>query len=120
MNNEKCLEYYMDSKRYSKEDVERNIEETKKEYPKKRMKVDVSLNNFGVYVITFRFENKNTIFSRIVLFLKRKLKKTLLLQDRNIIKKNKKIKQSKEKSRLEKYYGHTYGQYKTTKTYKPY
>ena len=120
MDNEKCLEYYMDSKKYSKEDIEKNIEETKKEYPKKKIKVNVSLNDFGVYVITFRFENKNTIFNRIVLFLKRKFNKTLLLQDKNIIKKNKKIKQSKEKSRLEKYYGHKYGQYRETKTYKPY
>ena len=32
----KCLEYYLDSKVYNYEDVEKNIEETKKDFPKKK------------------------------------------------------------------------------------
>mgnify|MGYP001195578496 FL=1 len=77
----KCLEYYLDSKVYNYEDVEKNIEETKKDFPKKKFSVNVTTNSFGMYVITFNFENKKTWFSKIILYFKRK--KTLMLQDAN-------------------------------------
>ena len=51
----KCLEYYLDSKVYNYEDVEKNIEETKKDFPKKKFSVNVTTNSFGMYVITFNF-----------------------------------------------------------------
>lgn len=113
MNREKCLKYYFDSKVYSHQEIQKNIEETKKEFPKKEVKVDIQLNQFGVYVITFYFENKNTIWNKIKIYFRRKSKKTLLLQEKN---ENK----SKAKNRLEKYYGREYGKYKETKTYRPY
>ena len=113
MNREKCLKYYFDSKIYSNQEIEKNIEETKKEFPKNDVKVDIQLNQFGVYVITFYFENKNTIWNKIKIYFRRKSKKPLLLQEKN---ENK----SKTKNRLEKYYGRQYGQYKETKTYRPY
>ena len=59
-NTSKCLEYYLDSKVYNYEDVEKNIEETKKDFPKKKFSVNVTTNSFGMYVITFNFENKKT------------------------------------------------------------
>ncbi len=68
----KCLEYYLDSKVYNYEDVEKNIEETKKDFPKKKFSVNVTTNSFGMYVITFNFENKKTWFSKIILYFKRK------------------------------------------------
>ena len=48
MNREKCLKYYFDSKVYSHQEIQKNIEETKKEFPKKEVKVDIQLNQFGV------------------------------------------------------------------------
>lgn len=117
MNREKCLKYYFDSKEYSNEEIQKNIEETKKEFPKKKVKVDIQLNQFGVYVITFYFENKNTIWSRIKIYFKKKAKKPLLLQEGN---KRKIENGSQTKNRLEKYYGRQYGKYKETKTYRPY
>ena len=109
MYKNKCLEYYLDSKIYSNEEVEQSINETKKEFSDKNIKVDVTLNNFGVYVITYTFENKNTFFNRIKIKFKKKFKKQLLLE-------------SGKKDRMEKYSGnpYRYGQYKSTKTYKPY
>lgn len=111
---QKCLEYYMDSKTYTTEQVQISIDETKKEFANKKVYSEVSLNEFGVYVITFYFESKNTIWNRIRIFFKRKDNKKLLLE------KQSKIKQDKTKSRLEKYYGNSYGQYKQTQTYKPF
>lgn len=53
MNKNKYLEYYMDSKIYSKEEVQKSIDNTKKEFSSKKVNVQVYLNEFGVYIITF-------------------------------------------------------------------
>lgn len=101
----KNLEYYLDSRIYSTEEVRKSIEETKKEFSNKKVEVKVSLNDFGMYIITFQFENKNTFFNRIIIKIWTKFKKTLMLGSGN------KIEERQEKTR--------YGQYKPTKTYKP-
>lgn len=111
---QKCLEYYLDSKTYTTEQVQISIDETKKEFANKKVYSEVCLNKFGVYVITFYFENKNTIWNRIRIFFKRKDKQKLLLEKETT------TKQDKTKSRLEKCYGNSYGQYKQTKQYKPF
>ena len=116
-NTSKCLEYYLDSKVYNYEDVEKNIEETKKDFPKKKFTVNVTINSFGMYVITFIFENKETWFSKIILYFKRK--KVLLLQEANANNKNNNFGKEGNK-RLEKAYRNQYGKYKSTGIYKPY
>lgn len=58
MNKDKCLEYYLDSRIYNLEEVQKNIEKTKQEFPKKEIKVNISMNQYGMYIITFYFENK--------------------------------------------------------------
>lgn len=108
MAQNKNLEYYLDSRIYSKEEVQQSIEDTKKEFSNKNVKIKVTLNDFGMYLITFEFENKNTFFNKIILKIRRRFKKTLLLENG-------------EKNRLEQYSGKKkYGQYKETRTYKPY
>ena len=101
MNNSKCLVYYLDSKKYNYESVQKSIDETKKEYSKKHIDVDVQINNFGMYVITFYIKNKNTFFNKIRLFFRRKNK--LLLQEKNVKKEE-----------------HKYGEYKPGTIYRPY
>lgn len=105
----KNLEYYLDSKIYTNEDVKQSIEETKKEFPNKNVKASIALNEFGMYIITLQFENKNTFFNRIVIKIWSRFKRTLLLGNGS-------------KSRLEQQYKEEkrYGQYKPTRTYKPY
>ena len=122
MQQKKCLEYYLDSKIYNNEEIQKNIEETKKEFPKKKIKVDIQLNSFGMYIITFYFENRESIFHKIkVYFKKKKNNKILLLQEKNDSKiENKTTREDKTKKRLEKYYGQKYVQYKKTQTYRPY
>ena len=105
MDKEKCLEYYLDARKYSAEEVEKNIEETKKEFPKKKIDVEVTLNPFGMYIITFYFHDKNTIWNKIKIYFRKR--RTIMLQESN-------------KTRLKKYSEKEYGKYKTTKTYKPY
>ncbi len=116
MNKTKCIQYYLDSRKYSSKEVLENIEETKKEFPKKKIHVEYKINDFGMYEITFFFENKTTIFGKIKLYFKKK--KTPLLLANNI--ETKKNKQTKVEKRKQKYYNHQYGVYKNTGTYRPY
>lgn len=58
---EKCLEYYLDSRIYDREAVEKSIEQAKREFPEKEVDINIYLNEWGVYVITLYFRNKNNI-----------------------------------------------------------
>lgn len=68
----KRLEYYFDSKEYTREQVEENIEEVKKEFPNKKIRVETELNDYGMYIITLYFQNKNTILNKIRILIKNK------------------------------------------------
>lgn len=102
---QKILENYFEATMYSNKEIMENIEETKKEYAKKIVNVDINLNEFGVYVVTYYFKNNENIFDKLMVKLKTRKKKNnqLLLQER-----------------MEKYSGNKYGAYKATKIYKPY
>lgn len=103
INTNKCFEYYLDSKIYGSEEIQKSIDETKKEFPKKNIKVYVSLNDYGMYVITFYFKSKK-----------------IIKQEENKIIKKEKTKKP-QLSRLEKYYGENrYGQYQSQGVYRPY
>lgn len=129
MDSNKYLEYYLDSKVYSNEEIQNSIDETKKEFPNKNVKVNVFLNQFGVYVITFEFENKNTYFNKIKILFKRKKSKSLLLEEKLENKKQKEfykenksiIKKEKQQKRFDKYLGENrYGKYRDAGIYHPY
>lgn len=103
----KCIKYYFDSKTYSIQEIQENIEENKKEFPNKIIETEISINPYGMYVVNLYFKNKNNILK----IIKTKKKKSI----RKITTK------SKEQIRLEKYCGKDkYGQYKSTGIYKPY
>lgn len=109
MQPNKNLEYYLDASVYSSEEVQKSIEETKKEFPNKKVKVSIALNEFNMYIITFQFENKNNFFNTIIIKIWRRFKKIRLLENGR-------------KDKLEPYHNNQkiYGQYKQTKTYRPY
>lgn len=106
MRKEKVVENYFDSNLYSNQEILQSIENTKKEFANKIVDVDINLNEFGVYIVTYYFKTNENVFHKIMVKLKRKAKKnrTALLQQ----------------SRIEKYEGNQYGKYKETKTFKPY
>ena len=128
MKQKKIFENYFDAKIYTGEQIEESIKETKKEFAKKVVDVDISLNEFGVYVVTYYFEVKDHFWQKIMIKLKqRKKKKAMLYFQKEPEKKLKKERKSKEQKRQEKlqkrkekYFGHQYGIYKETKTYRPY
>ena len=98
MNKFKCIEYYLDSRVHDYESVQKSIDETKKEYIKKDVNVNIELNKYGMYIITFYIKDKNTFYNKIRLFFRRKNKP--MLQEKSV--------------------NYRYGQYKETKTYNPY
>ena len=105
MKKQKILENYFASNLYSNQEIQQSIEETKKEFANKIVDVDINLNEFGVYVVTYYFKTNENIFRRIMVKIKSKGKKN---------------KQKLLQSRIEKYSNNQYGKYKETKSYKPY
>lgn len=125
MLKQKVVENYFDSKTYSNQEIIKKIEETKKEFSKKIIDIDINLNEFGVFVVTYYFKVSNNIFHKIFIKIKQKKKKneTKLLQEKSFSfdkKTRKERKQEKIRKRIEKYSGNRYGEYKETRTYKPY
>ncbi len=126
MKKQKIVENYFDSKVYSNQELLQNIEETKNEYSKKIVEVDIRLNEFGVYVVTYYFKNRDNIFKKIFIKIKQKARKNkiMLLQDKSYryekMKTREERKNEKIRKRMKKYSESTYGLYKKTKTYKPY
>ena len=125
MNTNKYLEYYLDSKIYTNEEVQKSIDETKKEFPNKNVKVSVYLNEFGVYIVTFEFENKNTFFNRIKIKVKRKQRNKLMIEGKEKNIKSKKTKEQKVQEKIQKRFdrysgNNNYGRYKNTGIYRPY
>ena len=135
MNKQKVLVNYFDSAKYNDEEILESVENTKKEFDKKKIDVNIKLNEYGVYVITYYFKTKENIFQKIIIKIKekRKAKKQLLLKEENILErdfkkeKSKKIRKTRKQKqeeklqkRIEKYSGNKYGKYKQTREYRPY
>ena len=125
MLKQRIVENYFDAKAYSNQEILQSIEKTKKEYSKKIIDVDINLNEFGVYVVTYYFKTSNNVFQKIFIKIKqrRKKNKTVLLQEKSL--EHEKLtreerKREKIRKRMEKYSGNIYGVYKETRTYKPY
>lgn len=96
----KCYEYYLDARTYGSQEIQESIEETKKEFHKKNVEVYVSLNDYGMYVITFYFQSKyKNCLSKIKIWFKSKTKN----RDRRLLLEEKK-----------------YGQYESKGIYRPY
>ena len=108
MNNEgKCIEYYFDSKTFTKDQLIKSIEDAKTEFPNKKVEPNLFLNQWGVYILKINFKDKIEYVSDFK--EKRKNKKVLLLTEKN-------RKASEKRTSL---LNRKYGQYKKTGEYKP-
>lgn len=102
---EKCLEYYLDSKVYDRWAVEKTIQQAKQEFPEKEADISIYLNEWGVYVVTLYFRNKNNFLQNV----------NDKIKPKRIEKKHK-----PEYSYQNNLQPKKYGQYKSTGTYRPY
>ncbi len=109
-DDKKYIQYFFDASQYRPEQVVDSIEKEKAEqFPKENVQIEIKLNDYGVYVATLIFE-KNKNFSILNL-----TKKINVKNQKNNSKKLSKYEKLVSQS------GHrVYGQYKQTKTYKPY
>lgn len=113
MQNRKCLEYCYDSKQYTYQELMRLIEKKKSEFENRKIEVTVTLNEWGIYLVTYCFEKeKKEVLKKIL----KKSNQIKLLSERNAIPiienipqvemkeqivKNAKIKQEKGKKKIE-------------------
>ena len=103
----KCIEYYFDSKTFTKDQLVKSIEEAKLEFPNKKVESNLFLNQWGVYILKINFKDKIKYVGNFK--EKRKNRKVLLLTE-----KNRKVSE-KRTSLLNR----KYGQYKKTGEYRP-
>ena len=103
--NRKCIQYFFDASKYNPNQVVEQVElEKKQEFPKQKAKIEVKLNEFGVYVATLIFEKP-----------KRKYIKSLKMNFKN---KDKKV--DRYEKLISENSNRVYGKYKETREYKPY
>lgn len=107
INEKKSLEFYFDSKTFTKEQLMQSIEEAKKDFPKKIIEPKLFLNKFGTYILQIDFKDRNNYLNR-------------LKQKRKIKSQKPKAKKHHRVKNVQEIYGtRTYGQYKQTGTYRP-
>lgn len=104
MENVKTVQYFFDSKNFNQIEVINNLEkEREKEFENKEAKIDIALNDFGVYVATLTFEKKKKFVNR---------EKEVKKQENKKLSKYEKLINSQEER--------VYGKYKATKEFRPY
>ena len=104
MGNVKTVQYFFDSKNFNQIEVINNLEkEREKEFENKEAKIDIALNDFGVYVATLTFEKKKKFVNR---------EKEVKKQENKKLSKYDKLINSQEER--------VYGKYKATKEFRPY
>lgn len=104
MGNVKTVQYFFDSKNFNQIEVINNLEkEREKEFENKEAKIDIALNDFGVYVATLTFVKKKKFVNR---------EKEVKKQENKKLSKYEKLINSQEER--------VYGKYKATKEFRPY
>lgn len=58
MRNIKCVEYYYDSSQYTKKQLIEIFSKDNEKYFDKIVKMDIKLNQWGVYIVKLEFEKK--------------------------------------------------------------
>lgn len=105
INNEKCMQYYFDSNKYTESEIMEVIKQEEIGFEKKISKIDIKLNEYGIFVVKLKFINNKLIFKKVKLNFEN----------------SKKEKITNKYKGYENYIGSNkiYGQYKSTKTYQP-
>ena len=55
---EKCIEYYFDSKDYSEQQIIETMEKEIKKFEKKKADIEITLNDYGIYIVKLFFTKK--------------------------------------------------------------
>ncbi len=120
MEDTKTIELYIDSNKYSDEQVIGKLEESVKEFSKKDVKVTVDINEFGVYVIRLEYIDRDTYINKIKYRLKLNRKQRILRKYKEEFFMSKTFDTSNQIISVPAYEERKYGVYKQTRTYRPY
>ena len=114
---EKCITYYFDSKLYNKIEIIDNLrKECETQYFGKEPRIDIKLNEFGTYIATMIFIQKENKGMQIIKNGSKKIKKINTLNK----KKQRKVERKKVEARQKQILTERkYGAYKQTGTFKP-
>lgn len=102
---EKCVEYYFDSRKYNEFEIIENMKQEEIGFEKKKSEINITLNEYGIYVVKLKFlNNKLSVINNYIKNRTRYTEKT-----------------RKTYKGYETYNGNNkiYGKYKATKTYQP-
>ena len=72
---ERCIEYYFDSKYHNKQEILENMETEIKKFEKKKAEVQISLNDYGIYVVKLIFTKKKKERTGFIFFNNNKQEK---------------------------------------------
>lgn len=108
---EKCVEYYFDSKKHNESEIIENMKIEEIGFEKNKSDIDITLNEYGIYVVKLKFLNNklSIINNKFIKKIVSQSKSKIIRKPRNTYK------------GYETYNGNNkiYGQYKTTKTFEP-
>ena len=93
MKETKKLEFYFDTKTFSKDILEKTLKEVKRDFPRKQINPNLYKNKFGTYILKVEFCDKDNYFTK----MKEKRKKKKDLSEKREIKDLKKIAKKKRK-----------------------
>ena len=65
LENKKTVELYLDPQTYSEQEMIENIENAAKEFSKKDVRVNIDINESGVYVVTLDYIDRDTYFNKL-------------------------------------------------------
>ena len=65
MENKKTVELYLDPQTYTEEQMMESIQKAVKEFSKKDVRVNININEWGVYVVTLEYIDKQNYINRI-------------------------------------------------------
>ena len=88
LRNKKTVELYLDSQQYTEEEIIKSIEQSVNEFSKKDVRVNVDINEWGVYVIRLDYIDKDTYLNKLKYRRKQNRKKKILKKYSEQIKNN--------------------------------
>ena len=111
IKDEKYVEYYFDSKKHNESEIIENMKMEEVGFEKNKSAIDITLNEYGIYVVKLKFlNNKLSIINNK--FIKKIVSQSKLKNIKRPRKTYKGYETYNGKNKI-------YGQYKKTKTFEP-
>ncbi len=124
-DNVKTVELYLDPQQYSEEEIIYNVEQAIREFANKDVRLNVDINEFGVYVVRIDYIDKDTYFNKIKYKIRANRNQRISKKYTDRIKESIRVPANQIliapiTESIPTYEKRKYGEYKETKLYRPY